>query len=143
VVGVGEPEHVSGVLDDDVLKTAAGADERYPFLAGEADGIQGSGEVSVRAAGRAKEGVEPSQRSGGALSETVGREPPGMDRNSERSGRVFERRFGRQVDLLLGSRSPMIPTRTTSVIPASFVSEKTTERQYGTSPDPGRSQVRP
>src|SRR6202048_742150 len=41
VPGIGKPEHVSGELQDHVLKTTAGSQTRYEILASQADGLEG------------------------------------------------------------------------------------------------------
>ena len=39
--GIAKPEHVSGELQDHVLKTTAGSQTRYEILASQADGLEG------------------------------------------------------------------------------------------------------
>jgi len=48
VLGIGEPEHVTGEFQDHVLKTATGSKTRYEILARHADGLEGTGQILVR-----------------------------------------------------------------------------------------------
>src|ERR1700677_4875066 len=50
MLGVGEPEHVTGEFQDHVLKTATGSKTRYEILPRHADGSKGARQTLVRTA---------------------------------------------------------------------------------------------
>ena len=65
VVCILDPEHVPRELEHDVLEAAAGADERQPALAREADRGQRAVHARVRAPGRDQETVAVGERERG------------------------------------------------------------------------------
>ncbi len=57
--GIGPAQHIAGIFQHRVLKTAAGAEERAPLLAGKTDRTQCAVDVAVRAGGHKNWGRYP------------------------------------------------------------------------------------
>jgi hypothetical protein len=69
-----DPDDIPGVLDEHVLESASGAEERHTLLAGVPDGGEGTLSAAVRAPRRNPDTVEAGEISG-RIADLVGRRP--------------------------------------------------------------------